>query len=139
MAQEDRWLGYYTFLYTADYKAEGNNDLPEEQGKYKWYNVQDILARPDTKELACIKKAILENGYASLTEDLLTEGKNVGYVSYCVHDTGNRKSGTTVSALTNLAKILQTNTILASTDTIGTKTEKYVSTSRDLVGHLGPA
>lgn len=129
---EDRWNGYYTWLFTADYTGEGNNDLPEEGGNFRWYKVSDILARPDTKKLRFIKQAIIQNGYAdnSLEEDVsLTEEKQLGYVSYAV-----RKSPTSSGhPLSSLLKILKSGYIKASTEEDGSK---YVSLSRNLLGHL---
>ena len=136
---EDRWNGYYTFIFTADYEGEGTNDLPEEAGRYRWHKVQDILDRPNTRKLAYLKDAIISNGYATSTavaeestedleEDVLTEAKQLGYVSYAVREPRGK------STLASLNNILHTEVILASTDSDGSK---YVSTSRDLVGHLG--
>lgn len=130
---EDRWNGYYTWLFTADYSGEGDNESPEEGGNFRWYKVSDILARPDTKKLKFIKQAIIQGGYAeapALEEDVLTEGKQLGYVSYAV-----RKSpGSPGHPISSLVRILNSNYIKASTEEDGSK---YVSLSRDILGHLG--
>lgn len=131
---EDRWNGYYTWLFTADYSGEGDNDLPEEGNNFRWYKVSDILARPDTKKLKFIKQAIIQGGYADespLEEDVsLTEGKQLGYVSYAVR----KSAGSPGHPISSLVRILKSNYIKASTEEDGSK---YVSLSRDLMGHLG--
>lgn len=141
---EDRWSGYYTWLFTADYDGTSNNDMPEEPGNFRWYKVSDILARPDTKKLKFIKQAIMNAGYANqatsaddnenlqaLEEDALTEAKQVGLVSYAI-----RKSVTSKQhPLASLQNILSSNVIFASKeDTKGSG--DYVSLSRDLLSHL---
>ena len=131
---EDRWNGYYTWLFTADYTGEGDNEFPEEGDNFRWHKVSDILARPDTKKLKFIKQAIINAGYAEapvLEEDVaLTEGKQLGYVSYAV-----RKSAVASGhPISSLLKILESGYIKASTEEDGSK---YVSLSRDLLGHLG--
>lgn len=131
---EDRWNGYYTWLFTADYTGEGDNEFPEEGDNFRWYKVSDILARPDTKKLKFIKQAIIQGGYAetsALEEDVaLTEGKQLGYVSYAV-----RKSAVAQGhPISSLLKIMESGYIKASTEEDGSK---YVSLSRDLLGHLG--
>jgi 8-oxo-dGTP pyrophosphatase MutT (NUDIX family) len=129
---EDRWNGYYTWLFTADYTGEGDNEFPEEGDNFRWYKVSDILARPDTKKLKFIKQAIIQGGYAeapALEEDItLTEGKQLGYVSYAVREPRGK------STLDSLASILNSGVIIASTEEDGSR---YVSTSRDLLSHLG--
>lgn len=129
----DRWNGYYTWLFTADYTGEGDNEFPEEGDNFRWHKVSDILARPDTKKLKFIKQAIIQGGYAeapALKEDVLTEGKQLGYVSYAV-----RKSPVaTGHPISSLLKILKSGYIKASTEEDGSK---YVSLSRDLMSHLG--
>ena len=130
---EDRWNGYYTWLFTADYTGEGDNELPEEGDNFRWHKVSDILARPDTKKLKFIKQAIIQGGYAdapALEEDVLTEGKQLGYVSYAVR----KSAGSPGHPLTSLVRILKSGYIKASTEEDGSK---YVSLSRDLLGHLG--
>jgi 8-oxo-dGTP pyrophosphatase MutT (NUDIX family) len=131
---EDRWNGYYTWLFTADYTGEGDNEFPEEGDNFRWHKVSDILARPDTKKLKFIKQAIIQGGYAEapvLEEDItLTEGKQLGYVSYAV-----RKSAVAQGhPISSLLKIMESGYIKASTEEDGSK---YVSLSRDLLGHLG--
>ncbi len=130
---EDRWNGYYTWLFTADYTGEGDNKFPEEGDNFRWHKVSDILARPDTKKLKFIKQAIIQGGYAeapALEEDVLTEGKQLGYVSYAV-----RKSpGSPGHPISSLVRILNSSYIKASTEEDGSK---YVSLSRDILGHLG--
>lgn len=131
---EDRWNGYYTWLFTADYTGEGDNEFPEEGGNFRWYKVSDILARPDTKKLKFIKQAIIQGGYAeapALEEEVaLTEGKQLGYVSYAV-----RKSpGSPAHPISSLLRIIKSGYIKASVEEDGSK---YVSLSRDLLGHLG--
>lgn len=138
---EDRWNGYYTWLFTADYEGEGDNDLPEEAGRYRWHKVQDILARPDTKKLKFIKEAIISNGYdvknkadvdePALEEHALTEERQIGgYVSYAIQ----KYDKYSPHPLKALDSILSTEVILASTEEDGTR---YVSTSRNLLSHLG--
>lgn len=130
---EDRWNGYYTWLFTADYTGEGDNDLPEEGGNFRWYRVSDILARPDTKKLKFIKQAIIQNGYADapeLEEDIsLTEGKQLGYVSYAVRKSPNSPG----HPISSLWRIIKSGYIKASVEEDGSN---YVSLSRDLLGHL---
>ena len=130
---EDRWTGYYTWLFTADYIGEGDNGFPEEGDNFRWHKVSDILARPDTKKLKFIKQAIINRGYAealALEEEILAEGKQLGYVSYAV-----RKSpGSPGHPISSLVRILKSSYIKASTEEDGSK---YVSLSRDLLGHLG--
>ena len=130
---EDRWNGYYTWLFTADYAGEGDNELPEEGDNFRWHKVSDILARPDTKKLKFIKQAIIQGGYAdapALEEDVLTEGKQLGYVSYAVR----KSAGSPGHPIISLVRILKSGYIKASTEEDGSK---YVSLSRDLLGHLG--
>lgn len=138
---EDRWNGYYTWLFTADYAGEGNNDLPEEAGRYRWHRVQDVLAKPDTKKLKFIKEAIIANGYGTdtnvnsadveLEESALQEERQVGgYVSYAIQ----KYDKFSPHPLKALDSILSTEVILASTEEDGTR---YVSTSRNLLSHLG--
>ena len=132
---EDRWEGYYTWLFTADYAGTGNNDLPEEVGNFRWYKVSDILARPDTKKLKFIKQAIIQAGYAEeeniLEEATLTESKQVGLVSYAI-----RKSATSKQhPLVSLENILKTQVIFASKEDAKNSGD-YVSLSRDLLSHL---
>ena len=130
---EDRWNGYYTWLFTADYTGEGDNELPEEGDNFRWHKVSDILARPDTKKLKFIKQAIIQGGYAdasALEEDVLTEGKQLGYVSYAVR----KSAGSPGHPIISLVRILKSGYIKASTEEDGSK---YVSLSRDLLGHLG--
>ena len=137
--EEDRWKAYYTYVYTAEYAGTGSNDLPEELGRYKWYKVSDILEKKDTKKLAIYKDAIKDSGYANKLDEAidesitLTEERQLGLVSYCVHDIseGGAKVKTALSAL-NL--ILEAEKIKTSIDSDKTR---YVSTSRDLTGHLG--
>ena len=109
---EDRWNGYYTWLFTADYTGEGDNEFPEEGDNFRWHKVSDILARPDTKKLKFIKQAIIQGGYAeapALEEDIaLTEGKQLGYVSYAVREPRGK------STLDSLASILNSEVIIAS-------------------------
>lgn len=130
---DDRWNGYYTWLFTADYAGEGTNESPEEGGNFRWYKVSDILARPDTKKLKFIKQAIIQGGYAdapALEEEVtLTEGKQLGYVSYAV-----RKSpGSPGHPISSLWRIIKSGYIKASVEEDGSN---YVSLSRDLLGHL---
>ncbi len=130
---EDRWHGYYTWLFTADYLGDGDNKLPEESGNFRWHKVADILARPDTKKLKFIKQAIVQGGYANtpvLEEEALTEGKQLGYVSYAVR----KSAGSPGHPISSLLRIIQSNYIKASTEEDGSR---YVSLSRDLLGHLG--
>ena len=131
---EDRWNGYYTWLFTADYTGAGDNDLPEEGDNFRWYKVSDILARPDTKKLKFIKQAIIQGGYAdppALEEDApLIEGKQLGYVSYAVR----KSTGSPGHPISSLLRILKSGYVKASTEEDGSK---YVSLSRDLMGHLG--
>lgn len=128
---EDRWNGYYTWLFTADYTGAGDNELPEEGNNFRWYKVSDILARPDTRKLKFIKQAIIQGGYSdNLKEDItLTEGKQLGYVSYAVR----KSASSSVHPISSLVKILSSGHIKASTEDDGSK---YVSLSRDLLGHL---
>jgi 8-oxo-dGTP pyrophosphatase MutT (NUDIX family) len=129
---EDRWNGYYTWLFTADYAGTGDNELPEERDNFRWYKVSEILARPDTKKLHYIKQAIIQNGYANdnLKEDiLLTEAKQLGYVSYAVRKTAKF----TGHPLHSLLNILNSGYIKASIEEDGSR---YVSLSRDILGHL---
>ena len=130
----DRWNGYYTWLFTADYTGEGDNEFPEEGDNFRWHKVSDILARPDTKKLKFIKQAILQGGYAEsavLEEDApLTEGKQLGYVSYAVR----KSAGSPGHPIISLVNILKSGYIKASTEEDGSK---YVSLSRDLMSHLG--
>ena len=130
---EDRWNGYYTWLFTADYAGEGTNDLPEEGDNFRWHKVSDILARPDTKKLKFIKQAIIQVGYAeapALEEDVaLIEGKQLGYVSYAVR----KSAGSPGHPISSLWNIIKSGYIRASTEEDGSK---YVSLSRDLLGHL---
>ena len=139
--EADRWNGYYTMIFTADYEGEGDNDLPEEAGRYRWHKVEDILARPDTKKMRFLKEAIIANGYnipstsiiedEPLDEDLLNEERQIGgYVSYAVQQFDKKSP----HALKALDSILSTQVILASTEEDGTQ---YVSTSRNLLSHLG--
>lgn len=127
----DRWNGYYTWLFTADYVGTGDNDLPEESGNFRWYKVSDILARPDTKKLKFIKQAIIAGGYNKpLAEDFsLTESKQLGLVSYAI-----RASKDSMQPLKALENILYSGVIKASTEEDGSK---YVSTSRNILSHLG--
>ncbi len=130
---DDRWNGYYTWLFTADCAGDGNNESPEEGGNFRWYKVSDILARPDTKKLKFIKQAIIQGGYADippLEEAVtLTEGKQLGYVSYAV-----RKSpGSPGHPISSLWRIMKSGYIKASVEEDGAN---YVSLSRDLLGHL---
>lgn len=133
---EDRWEGYYTWLFTADYNGAGSNDLPEEEGNFRWYKVSDILARPDTKKLSFIKQAIINLGYDKLSEtvleeDALTEAKQVGLVSYAIRKSTMSKQ----HPLMSLENILKSKVIFASKeDTKGSG--DYVSLSRDLLSHL---
>lgn len=133
---EDRWEGYYTWLFTADYNGAGSNDLPEEEGNFRWYKVSDILARPDTKKLSFIKQAIVNLGYDKLPEtvleeDTLTEAKQVGLVSYAIRKSAMSKQ----HPLMSLENILKSKVIFASKeDTKGSG--DYVSLSRDLLSHL---
>lgn len=133
---EDRWEGYYTWLFTADYDGAGSNDLPEEEGNFRWYKVSDILARPDTKKLSFIKQAIINLGYDKLSEtvleeDTLTEAKQVGLVSYAIRKSTMSKQ----HPLMSLENILKSKVIFASKeDTKGSG--DYVSLSRDLLSHL---
>lgn len=133
---EDHWNGYYTWLFTADYQGNGDNDLPEEDGNFRWYKVSDILSRPDTKKMKFIKQAIINAGYGNesaetpLEEDALTEAKQLGFVSYAVRKSPQSQQ----HPLRSLINILKSGVILASTEEDGSK---YVSTSRNLVGHLG--
>lgn len=128
---EDRWNGYYTWLFTADYTGEGDNKFPEEGDNFRWHKVADILARPDTKKLKFIKQAIIQGGYSdTLEEDIsLTEGKQLGYVSYAVR----KSAGSPAHPISSLAKIISSGYIKASVEEDGSK---YVSLSRDLLGHL---
>lgn len=135
--EEDRWNGYCTLIFTADYVSEGTNEHPEEEGRYRWHKVSDILSRPDTKKLIFIKEAIRNNGYADdLNEDIsLNEGKQLGLVSYCVR---KGKDANTKEPLVVLNQILQSNFIKASPTDVSTWPYKpYVSLSRDLTGHIG--
>ena len=86
-----------------------------------------------------IKKAIIENGYDKLQEDAqLTEGKQVGLVSYCIKD-GRYGDDAGKHALVILDKILQTGIITASDNKDNKNAPRFtVSTSRDITGHLGP-
>ena len=131
---EDRWNGYYTWLFTADYTGEGDNKFPEEVDNFRWHKVSDILARPDTKKLKFIKQAIIRGGYAdvpALEEDAaLTEGKQLGYVSYAVR----KSAGSPGHPISSLWRIIKSGYIKASTEEDGSK---YVSLSRDILGHLG--
>lgn len=130
---EDRWNGYYTWLFTADYTGDGDNKFPEEGDNFRWHKVSDILARPDTKKLKFIKQAIIQGGYSeepALEEDAtLNEGKQLGYVSYAVR----KSAGSPGHPLTSLSKILKSSYIKASTEEDGSR---YVSLSRDILGHL---
>ena len=135
----DRWNGYYTWLFTADYSGTGDNNFPEEAGNFRWYKVSDILARPDTKKLRYIKQAIIQNGYAEsvdtsdgsdLEEDVvLNEAKQLGYVSYAVR----KSAAASGHPISSLLRILNSDYIKASVEEDGSK---YVSLSRDLLGHL---
>lgn len=131
----DRWNGYYTYIFTADYAGEGENDLPEEVGRYRWHKVQDILARPNTKKLVYLKEAIIANGYSDtnetdLEENILTEGKQLGYVSYAIRKSPQNRQ----HPLKTLETILYSGVIKASKEEDGSN---YVSTSRNLLSHLG--
>ena len=135
--EEDYWDGYYTFIYTAEFDGVGNNDLPEEFRNYTWYKVSDILKKPDTKKLKFIKEAIIKNGYTEeLREEIeLTEGKQLGLVSYCVR---KGKDANMKEPLVVLNQILQSNFIKASpTDPSTWPYKPYVSLSRDLTSHIG--
>lgn len=135
--EEDQWNGYCTLIFTADYVGEGTNEHPEEEGRYRWHKVSDILSRPDTKKLIFIKEAIRNNGYADdLNEDIsLKEGKQLGLVSYCVR---KGKDANMKEPLVVLNQILQSNFIKASpADTAIWPYKPYVSLSRDLTSHIG--
>jgi hypothetical protein len=81
--------------------------------------VSDILNKPDTKKLKFIKEAIIQNGYADeLTEEIeLTEGKQLGLVSYCVR---KGKDANMKEPLVVLNQILQSNFIKASPTDVST-------------------
>lgn len=132
----DRWNGYYTFIFTADYLGEGDNDLPEEAGRYRWHKVKDILARPDTRKLKYLKDAIIASGYteSKLNTDLeedtqLTEAKQLGYVSYAFRKSPQSRQ----HPLKSLESVLYSGVIKASKEE---DSSNYVSTSRNIMGHL---
>ena len=130
----DRWNGYYTWLFIADYVGNSDNDMPEEEGNFKWYKVSDVLSWPDTRKLKFIKQALKNINQPELPaeepleEDVLTEGKQLGYISYAIREPRGK------SVFDSLDSILHTGIIIASTEEDGSR---YVSTSRDLLGHLG--
>ena len=132
----ERWEGYYTWLFTADYAGSADNEAPEEAGNFRWHKVSDILAKPDTKKLRFIKQAIINMGYdkvedSVLEEDALTEAKQVGLVSYAIRKSAASKQHPLIS----LENILKSKVIFASKeDTKGSG--DYVSLSRNLLSHL---